>query len=76
MRKLLQAVIILALFKYPAMQLILTLILNLSYLAFLISFQVYENRAQRRSELVNEIVIVLTIYILMLQCAFFIPEKN
>ena len=40
------------------------------------AFHVYVDPSEQRVELVNEIVVIITIYILMLQVGDFIPDVD
>lgn len=73
-RRLAQAFIILALFKYPVVQIGSTLILNFSYLLLVVHLRPYKEKMDQTFEMVNEGAIVLTIYLMMLFTNEYIPD--
>ena len=73
-RRLLQAVITLGLYNYPAAQVILTMLLQLGYLCFILHFSVFKDRAEARQEIFNEVFQLLTIYFLMIWSGDFIQS--
>ena len=72
----LQAVIILSLYSYPAMQVALTVILNFVDLAINIVYQPYDSRREQFAETMNGVTLMLVIYCLMLFTGQYMADKK
>ena len=59
-----QAIIILALYEFPVLQIILTLLLNFIWILIFIIFWPFEEKMDNVSELNNEFSLLFTIYFL------------
>ena len=73
-RRLALAAIILLLYETPSAQVILTLVLNLAYMMMLVQIKPFLSRTEYTRELINESVILTTIYFLMCFTEHFILE--
>ena len=73
-RSVLQAVIILSLYRYPVLQVLLTLILNVTYTAMIIHLKVYRDRSEQMMEQLNEVVTIVTIYFLLCYTGQFVLD--
>ena len=75
-RRLLQAAIIIYFYYSPTMQVILSLYLNLSYTIYIMVFRVIEDPFDRLKEIINELVIIVTIYFLMLFLGEYVADAE
>lgn len=75
LRRLALAAIILANYKSPMTQVLLTGLLQLLYLIFLLHFKVYRDRKEYVMEVINELIILMTNYSLMTITGDFIDIK-
>ena len=73
-RRFLQAAIILFFYESPIKQVILSLYLNIFYTIFILVFRVTEDPIERRKDVINEFVIIVTIYFLSLFLGEFVAD--
>ena len=64
-RRSLTAMAILALYDYPVAQVIICILITLIYLVYVMSYEVFYARNERTIEIINELVTLITLYILM-----------
>ena len=76
LRRLLQAVIILVLWNFPVLQILLTLILNLFYLIFIVTYKPFNSTKEFVVEFINEQVTVISIYLLCLYAGDYIQDPQ
>ena len=60
----------------PIINILLVLYINLFYTAFMLSYHFFNDVDDQRYEAINEILILSSIYIFMLQCEDYIAELN
>ena len=70
------AVIIMTLYKYPVLQVLLTLLLNFWYMVFIATYRPFNSRKAIIIEIINEIVTLVTIYLLCLFTGDVIKDSN
>jgi len=76
MRRLLQAVVILALYAFPVAQILGSLAINLFYLVLVVHFQPYAERMEQAFETINELACLYTIYFMMLFTKMYISDAE
>ena len=76
MRRLLQAVVILAMYTFPVAQILGTLAINLFYLVMVVHFQPYAERMEQTYETINELACLYTIYFMMLFTNMYIGDAE
>ena len=74
-RRSVQAFIVLWFYTRPVFQIVLTLVLNLLYSTFIFHARVYRSKQDQFFESLNEVVVLLTIYCLMMFTGFVTEAK-
>lgn len=64
-RRLFQAVIILSLFEFNLFQIMLTMALNLFQASLVLAFRPFKNSGEQNLEVMNEVMLLLTIYFMV-----------
>lgn len=75
-RRFMLAFLILGFYLWPIIQVISTLFMQLAYMVFITNFTIYDSPSKQCIELINEWVVLVTIYILSLLAGDYITDPD